>query len=158
MILNGDKSGVQHLLRRPRINHRGNEIMKCRIIALGVLSFSLIFTTVAQAVDSNGNYTTADFFPPDNPNEPYALSTWTVISANLNCRKRPGITQPILRTFKKNDPLVTIVSEGSHDNQGFLKMDGQGKSWMKVSLTSTSTGICFVRANRIYISPVVKKP
>jgi hypothetical protein len=119
---------------------------------------SLLYPAVSRAVDKNGNYTEIDFDPPGNPDSPYILSSWKVVSANLYCRIGPGITKSILHTFKKDDAIRIMGSEGNKDNYGYLLMDDQDKPWVKIYLTKgSSEGKCFVRANRAYIAPVLKR-
>jgi hypothetical protein len=56
----------------------------------------IALSTPALAIDRNGNYTVHDFFPTKDE---YALSTWKVVAAHLNCRKQPENTDKILRVF-----------------------------------------------------------
>jgi hypothetical protein len=124
------------------------------LLSLGLLAAGLTLPPTASALDRSGNYTTADFFPT---RDEYALSTWKVVATRLHCRRRPGINQPIVATFSKNNALLVKTSEGSHENVGYLQMDGQGQPWMRVSAMKRSypPGVCFVRAHRAYVAPVV---
>jgi hypothetical protein len=122
-----------------------------RILALTALL--LLQGFAATATDRQGNYTSSDFFVPGDE---YAISTWQVTTARLNCRQRPGNNQPILRTFNRNDTLDAKTSEGSHDNVGFLQKDPQGKPWIRIYQNPNDlTKICFVRAHRDYVKPIV---
>ncbi len=109
------------------------------------------------AVDPQGNYTTQDFFPG---RDEYALSTWTVVATQLNCRQQPKLEAAIARTFHKGDALTVKTAEGSHENVGYLQLDNRGKPWVRVyqanpdQPTFNPAVFCFVRANRRYIAPV----
>lgn len=96
------------------------------LLALTVLL--LAQSPAATAIDRQGNYTEYDFIVPGDE---YALSTWQVTTARLNCRQRPGNTQPIIRTFSRNAPLTVKTQEGVVSNVGYLQMDSQGKPWLK---------------------------
>jgi hypothetical protein len=129
--------------------------MRFRYFLIGLTSLLFAVSTPTLAIDRNGNYTVHDFFPTKDE---YALSTWKVVAAHLNCRKRPENTDKILRVFHQGSALTAQTSEGSHDNVGFLQMDAQGKPWMR-ALVQPSAGLntCFVRAHRAYIRPVVEQ-
>lgn len=114
--------------------------------------------SLAFALDPHGNYTTQDFFPGQDE---YALGTWKVVTTQLNCRKQPTLGSAIARTFHQGDPLTVKTSEGSHQNVGYLQLDGQGKPWVRVYQANPDepgfnvSVFCFVRANRRYIAPVM---
>ena len=129
--------------------------MPYRFATLGLISFFLSLAPIAQATDLNGNYTPADF----NTGTDYALSTWKVVAPQLNCRQRPGTTEPVVHTFNQDDPLSAVTSQGSRDNlpdSSYLQTDAQGKPWIRVHAPIDS-GECFVRANRSYVAPVIEE-
>jgi hypothetical protein len=129
--------------------------MKLRLFFVGLSSLFITVSTAAFAIDRNGDFTVRDFFPTKDE---YALSSWKVVTPHLNCRRQPGKTYRILHVFRQGEALTAQISEGSHDNVGFLQMDAQGKPWMRVYVNfNKSLNTCFVRANRAYIAPVVEK-
>jgi hypothetical protein len=129
--------------------------MKIRLFYVSLISLLITVSTTAFAINRNGDFAARDFFPTKDE---YALSSWKVVTPHLNCREQPGKTHKILHIFHQGAALTTQISEGSHDNVGFLQMDAQGKPWMRVFVSyNKSLNTCFVRANRAYVAPVVEK-
>lgn len=77
--------------------------------------------------------------------------SWRVVSTNLNCRSTPGVNNPIVRRFTK-EQLIEAASfgRGGADEVIVIQRDAKGKPWMRVNL---KPGQCFVRANSRYIEP-----
>jgi hypothetical protein len=129
--------------------------MKLRLFSISFISLFVAVSTAAFAIERSGDFTVRDFFPTKDE---YALSSWKVVTLHLNCRRQPGMAHRIVRVFDRGAALTAQISEGSHDNVGFLQMDAQGKPWMRVYVNyNKSLEACFVRANRAYIAPVVEK-
>ena len=120
-------------------------------LAFSLVVSSLILSAVAVAQDQAGDYTPPSY--PANSGQPdYAQSGWKVVAKHLNCRKLPGVSQPIVGVFHQGNAITAATSIGSRDNlptTAFIKSDAQGKPWMKIKEFKG----CFVRANRAYITP-----
>jgi hypothetical protein len=86
-----------------------------------------------------------------------AGSLWQVVALQLNCRRDPGLNQPIVRQFIQGDWLQAEVYRGGSDEVLLNALDGTGKPWMPVR-GKTWRDRCFVRANHRFIQPVSTAP
>jgi len=151
--------------------------MHNRLLFMPVLFTTLLFTTkvllandsaIAQTpvpipqADQAGDYDRNETpiqgpVPPNSKLVPGSL--WQVVRSGLNCRRKPGATQPLLRQFKFGDILQAEVSRGGSDEVFSNARDTTGKPWMWVRAKSFKLeDACYVRANRRYIRPVTKTP
>jgi hypothetical protein len=84
-------------------------------------------------------------------------SLWQVVSGGVNCRRKPGTNQPVVRQFGRGVTLQAEVGRGGSDEVLQNARDASGKPWMWVRANSLRLeDACYVRANRRYIQPAVR--
>jgi hypothetical protein len=128
------------------------------------LTYSMLMLAVlpmavqAQTADNKGNYFRNET-PVQAPRRPNSLlsqgSQWRVQSDFLNCRRSASVFSPIIRTYLKDNLLEVEVYRGGSDEVSINHLDEDGKPWMPVRGESYADR-CFVRANSLYILPVMK--
>jgi len=128
------------------------------------LTYSMLILTVlpvsiqAQTPDYKGNYfkNETPIQSPLRPNSALSQgSLWRVTSNSLNCRRSASVFSPIVRTYLKDNLLEVEVYRGGSDEVSMNYLDDNGKPWMPVRGGSYGDR-CFVRANSLYIQPVMK--
>jgi hypothetical protein len=72
--------------------------MKVHLFFIALVSLFVTVSTLAVAVNRNGDFTVRDFFPTKDE---YALRSWKVVTPHLNCRKQSGETHKVLHIFIK---------------------------------------------------------
>ncbi|MEA5478550.1 hypothetical protein VB774_13055 [Pseudanabaena galeata UHCC 0370] len=125
------------------------------------LTYSMLLISVlplaiqAQTTDQQGNYYSNEA-PIKSANYRAAGSLWQVTVANgLNCRRSASLRSPIVRTYLKNAVLEVEVYRGGSDEVLVNPLDENGRPWMPVRGRNIED-ICYVRANSLYIQPIVK--
>ncbi|HLO47662.1 MAG TPA: hypothetical protein VK211_04510 [Kamptonema sp.] len=135
--------------------------MLCRLqaIASAIILSSISTVALAQidqnpSPDINGDYNTIqrkDVKGKQMDGAYYEHRSWVVIATSLNCRSSPGVQNPIVRRFAKNQLIeAASIGRGGSDEVLVIQRDAGGKPWMRVNL---KPGQCFVRANHQYIEP-----
>ncbi|WP_434683714.1 hypothetical protein [Pseudanabaena minima] len=125
------------------------------------LTYSMLLLSVlplavqAQTTDQQGNYYSNEA-PVKSAYSRVAGSLWRVIAANgLNCRRSASLKSPIVRTYLTNAVLEVEIYRGGSDEVLVNPLDENGRPWMPVRGRNIED-VCYVRANRLYIQPVVK--
>jgi len=112
----------------------------------------------AQTADYKGNYFRNET-PIQAPRRLNSVlsqgSLWRVQSNSLNCRRSASVFSPIVRTYLKDNLLEVEVYRGGSDEVSINYLDDDGKPWMPVRGESYEDR-CFVRANSLYILPVME--
>jgi hypothetical protein len=125
------------------------------------LTYSMLLISVlplavqSQTTDQQGNYYRNEA-PVKSASYRAAGSLWRVIVANgLNCRRSASLKSPIVRTYLKDAVLEVEVYRGGSDEVLVNPLDENGRPWMPVRARNVED-VCYVRANSLYIQPVVK--
>ncbi len=108
--------------------------------------------------DRSGNYFSND--APVKGTAPSPLmpgSLWQVVSSELNCRRRAGRDAAIVRQFRQGALLQAEVGRGGADEVLLNAKDQTGQPWMWVRSPQGQSHACYVKANRRYIQPVLRK-
>ncbi len=115
------------------------------IFPLAIASCISIIPTVVLAKDivplPNKN---GDYYSTKRTNGKYQ-EYWVIVANTLNCRFEPGIKNPVMRTYGKNDIIQAILPDSA------ISKDDTGKPWLRLGI---DRGQCFLRANSRYIAPV----
>lgn len=134
---------------------------------LHILNYPLLFLLAlpinaqSQTPDQQGNYyknnNETSVLAPSQANSRLAAgSLWKVVVNDLKCRRSASLSSPVVRTYQKNDLLEVEVYRGGSDEVFLNPLDQKGKPWMPVRGKNIED-VCFVRANRRYIAPVISQ-